>query len=69
VTAVWDEGMKGPWVLLADEPRRLRHRRLYAKRAWVEQSFRDDKCGAFGWGSIAVLDPGTGRGCWCWQRR
>lgn len=57
VVAVWEAGMKEPWVLLVDEPGRLRHRHQYAKRMWVEQSFRDDKSGALGWGESAVTDP------------
>ena len=57
VVAIWDGGMKEPWVLLVDEPGRLRHRRMYARRMWVEESFRDDKSGAFGWGDSAVSDP------------
>jgi hypothetical protein len=57
VVAVWEAGMTEPWVLLVDEPGRLRHARLYAKRMWVEQSFRDDKSGAFEWGESAVTDP------------
>jgi hypothetical protein len=57
VVATWEEGMKEPWVLLVDEPGRLRHARAYAKRMWVEQSFRDDKSGALGWDESAVTDP------------
>jgi hypothetical protein len=57
VAAVWEEGMTEPWVLLVDEPGRLRHVRMYAKRMWVEESFRDDKSGALGWDKSAVLDP------------
>jgi hypothetical protein len=57
VVAVWDRGMKEPWVLLVSEPGRLRHRHMYAKRMWVEESFRDDKSGAFAWGESAVSAP------------
>jgi hypothetical protein len=57
VVAVWEEGMSEPWVLSVDEPGRLRHRHVYAKRMWVEQSFRDDKSGALGWDASAVTDP------------
>jgi hypothetical protein len=57
VVAVWEAGMKEPWVLLVDEPGRLRHARMYAKRMWVEQSFRDDKSGAFGWDKSMVRAP------------
>jgi hypothetical protein len=57
VVALWEPGMREPWVLLADEPGRLRHARAYAKRMWVEESFRDDKSGALGWGASAVSDP------------
>jgi len=57
VVALWDAGMKEPWVLLVDEPGRLRHARAYAKRMWVEESFRDDKSGALGWDKSAVREP------------
>lgn len=57
VVALREPGAKEPWVLLVDEPGRLRHRHLYAKRMWVEQSFRDDKGGALGWDKSAVSDP------------
>jgi hypothetical protein len=57
VVAVWERGMKEPWVLLVDEVGQLRHVRLYAKRMWVEESFRDDKSGAFNWDKSLALDP------------
>lgn len=57
VVATWERGMKEPWVLLADEPGSLRHARAYAKRMWVEESFRDDKGGALGWGDSRVDRP------------
>lgn len=57
VVAMWEAGMKEPWVLVADEPGSLRHARAYAKRMWVEESFRDDKSGAFGWGDSRVDRP------------
>jgi len=49
--------MDEPWVVLADQPGRLRHLRWYARRMWVEESFRDDKGGAFEWGHSQVDDP------------
>jgi hypothetical protein len=57
VVALWENGMTEPWVLLVDEPGRVRHARVYAKRMWVEESFRDDKSGAFEWGRSAVRNP------------
>jgi hypothetical protein len=57
VVAIWERGMREAWVLLVDEPGRLRHARMYAKRMWVEESFRDDKSGALGWGVSAVRNP------------
>lgn len=47
VVATRERGMKEPRVLLADEPGSLRHARAYAKRMWVEESFRDDTGGAY----------------------
>jgi hypothetical protein len=57
VVATWERGMKEAWLLLTDEPARLRHCRVYGKRTWVEESFRDDKSSGFGWGDSRVTDP------------
>jgi hypothetical protein len=57
VVATWERGMKEPWLLPADEPAGLRHRRAYAKRMWVEESSRDDKSSGFGWQDGRVNDP------------
>jgi hypothetical protein len=47
VMAMWVAGAKEPWVLLTDRRGSLRHARAYAKRMWVEESFRDDTGGAY----------------------
>jgi hypothetical protein len=57
VVATWERGVKEPWLLLADGRASLRHCRTYAKRTWVEESHRDDKAAAFGWGQSRVGDP------------
>ncbi len=57
VVATWERGMTDPWVPLMDERGSLRHARVYAKRMWVEESFRDDKGGVFGWGDSRVDRP------------
>jgi Transposase DDE domain len=57
VVATWEPGVKEPWLLVTDEPGSLRHRRVYAKRMWVEESFRDDKSAGFGWGWSRVGNP------------
>jgi hypothetical protein len=57
VVVTWVAGAKEPWVLLTDDRGSLRHARAYAKRMWVEESFRDDKGGAFGWGDSRVDRP------------
>jgi len=57
VAAVGLDGMEEAWVVLADQPGRLRHLRWYARRMGVEESFRDDKGGAFEWGKSPVGDP------------
>ncbi len=49
--------MKEAWLLLTDEPAGLRHCRVYARRMWVEESFRDDKRAGFGWQDSRVDDP------------
>ena len=57
VVATWERGQRQPWLLVCDRPASLRHRRAYAKRAWVEQSFRDDKSAGLGWDRSRVNDP------------
>jgi hypothetical protein len=57
VVATWERGMKEPWLLLTDERASLRHCRVYGKRMWVEESFRDDKTAGFHWGQSQVNDP------------
>jgi len=57
VAAVWARGMKEPWLPVADGPGSLRHVRAYAKRMWVEESFRDDKSSGFQWQASRVTRP------------
>ena len=57
VVATWERGMKEPWLLLTDERASLRHCRIYGKRMWEEESFRDDKSMAFHWEKSQVNDP------------
>jgi hypothetical protein len=57
VVATWKRDRKEPWLLLTDQKASLRHCRVYGKRMWVEESFRDDKSSGFGWGQSRVNDP------------
>src|SRR5436305_11578702 len=57
VVATWERGVSEPWLLLTDQRASLRHCRAYAKRAWVEQSHRDDKAASFHWEQSQVNDP------------
>jgi hypothetical protein len=52
----WDRGMTEPWLILSDRPG-VRHARVYAKRMWVEESFRDDKSSGLGWDRSRVAKP------------
>ena len=57
-TAVRDPDCAAPWLLVADRPGGPpRHVRNYCKRAWCEQTHRDDKSQAFGWDRSHVTDP------------
>jgi len=59
VSVVWDKRSGEPWVLAArPEGRRgLRAAEAYAKRAWCEQAFRDEKSGGFRWDASLLADP------------
>jgi Transposase DDE domain len=57
VVATWERDRKEPWLLVTDRRASLRHCRVYGKRMWVEESFRDDKSSGFGWGQSQVNDP------------
>jgi hypothetical protein len=57
-TAARTPGTREPWLLVADEPvGGRRHCRTYARRAWCEATFRDEKSGGFGWRDSRVDDP------------
>jgi hypothetical protein len=60
LSVVWDERSREPWVLAAtpDGRRGLRAAEAYAKRAWCEQAFRDEKSGGFRWDDSLLGDPG-----------
>jgi hypothetical protein len=58
LTAVREPGCGEPWLLACDRPGGpSRHVRQYCKRAWCEQSHRDDKSSAFNWDRSRVSDP------------
>jgi len=55
--AVWDVRCKQPWLLISDRPGLSAAVCRYCKRMWCEQSFRDDKSGAWQWHTSRVRDP------------
>lgn len=59
VSVVWDRRSREPWVLAAPPGGRrgLRAAEAYAKRAWCEQAFRDEKSGGFRWDASLLSDP------------
>ena len=58
VAAVHEPGCAEPWLLVSDRPGGPgRHVRRYCRRAWCEQSHRDDKSAAFNWDRSRVTDP------------
>jgi hypothetical protein len=57
-TAVREPGCREPWLLASDRPGGpSRHVRNYCKRAWCEQTHRDDKTAGFNWHKSHVTDP------------
>ncbi|BCM90244.1 hypothetical protein IAD21_02095 [Abditibacteriota bacterium] len=49
VVACWRQGAAEPWIVVSDLPASLHLVRLYARRMWQEQSFRDEKSHGFCW--------------------
>jgi hypothetical protein len=58
LTVVWDRRCKEPWILAAppDGLGGLHAAAAYAKRAWCEQGFRDEKSSGFRWDQSRVTD-------------
>lgn len=57
VVALWERGVKEPWLLVTDQPAQRRQWRRYAKRMWIEEAFRDDKSQGFNGQLSRVTDP------------
>jgi hypothetical protein len=57
VVALWAKKAKEPWLLVTDLPPREGRWKTYARRMWIEQSFRDEKSHGFRWSESRVNDP------------
>jgi Transposase DDE domain len=57
VAATWERGCREPWLLVTDLPATLARCRNYCKRAWCEQTHRDEKGHGFNWQLSRVRDP------------
>jgi hypothetical protein len=57
VVATWEVGCREPWLLASDLPATFMRCRNYCRRAWCEQSHRDDKSHGFNWHLSRVRDP------------
>lgn len=57
VVASWPDGADEPWLLVSDLPPTPARLRDYAKRMWIEESFRDDKSHGFDWQKSLLRDP------------
>jgi len=49
VIAQWPRGQRAPWLLLTDQSACQGRWRQYARRMWIEESFRDEKSQGFDW--------------------
>lgn len=49
VVATWEVGCREPWLLVSDLPATFTRCRNYCKRAWCEQTHRDEKSHGFNW--------------------
>lgn len=56
ITAVWEKRCREPWLLISDQPGGYARCRVYCKRMWCEESFRDDKSEGFHWDKSHVND-------------
>jgi len=49
VIAQWPRGQREPWLLFTDQSACQGRWRQYARRMWIEESFRDEKSQGFDW--------------------
>jgi hypothetical protein len=58
VAAVWEPGVREPWLLVTDHPASYRRCcRGYCKRTWCEETHRDEKSQGLNWQRSRVNDP------------
>jgi hypothetical protein len=55
--AMWTQGCKEPWLLATDATACTGQWKRYAKRMWIEQTFRDVKSSGLNWHHSRVTDP------------
>jgi hypothetical protein len=56
VIAWWPRGQREPWLLLTDQSACAGRWRQYARRMWIEESFRDEKSQGFDWEGSRVRE-------------
>jgi TusA-related sulfurtransferase len=57
VIAQWPRGCQEPWLLVTDQSACAGRWQQYARRMWIEESFRDEKSQGFQWQSSRINDP------------
>jgi hypothetical protein len=57
VCARWPKGNEQPWLLISSWPGRPRLDRVYRRRMWQEESFRDQKSSGFKLQQSRIRDP------------
>lgn len=56
IIAQWPRGQQQPWLLFTDQSACQGRWRQYARRMWIEESFRDEKSQGFNWEGSRVRD-------------
>lgn len=57
VIAQWPRGCQEPWLLVTDQSACAGRWQQYARRMWIEESFRDEKSQGFQWHRSRINDP------------
>lgn len=57
LVAAWEYGCREPWLLATDLPATFARCRDYCRRAWCEQTHRDEKSHGFNWQLSRVRSP------------
>jgi hypothetical protein len=57
IIAQWPRGQQQPWLLVTDQSACRGRWRQYARRMWIEESFRDEKSQGFDWQRSRLTAP------------